>query len=91
MLGGLGFIGTGRSAPGQAGASDYLRQFQPNVTRIPMTIRNQFSLIAVTALLIGIAVIFFNRYRGHEEKVFIYAVPFKTEFGWGYTLPEYFG
>jgi hypothetical protein len=32
---GLGFIGTGRSAPGQAGASDYLRQFQPNVTQNP--------------------------------------------------------
>jgi N-acetylneuraminic acid mutarotase len=32
---GLGFIATGRSAPGQAGASDYLRQFQPNVTENP--------------------------------------------------------
>jgi hypothetical protein len=32
---GLGYIATGRSAPGQAGASDYLRQFQPNVTENP--------------------------------------------------------
>jgi hypothetical protein len=34
-VGGLGFIGTGRSSPGQNGASDYLRQFQPNVTQNP--------------------------------------------------------
>jgi len=34
-VGGLGFIATGRSSPGQAGASDYLRQFQPNVTQNP--------------------------------------------------------
>jgi N-acetylneuraminic acid mutarotase len=34
-VGGLGFVATGRSSPGQAGASDYLRQFQPNVTQNP--------------------------------------------------------
>lgn len=34
-VGGLGFVGTGRSSPGQNGASDYLRQFQPNVTQNP--------------------------------------------------------
>jgi hypothetical protein len=32
---GLGYVATGRSAPGQPGASDYLRQFQPNVTENP--------------------------------------------------------
>ncbi len=32
---GLGYIATGRSSAGQAGASDYLRQFQPNVTENP--------------------------------------------------------
>ncbi len=34
-VGGKGYISTGRSAPGQAGASDYLRQFQPNITENP--------------------------------------------------------
>ena len=33
--GGQGYIGTGRSSPGQAGSSDYLRQFQPNVVVNP--------------------------------------------------------
>ena len=32
---GGGYIGTGRSAPGQAGASDYLREFYPNQTQNP--------------------------------------------------------
>ncbi len=32
---GLGFVGTGRSSPGQTGSSDYLRQFQPDVTENP--------------------------------------------------------
>jgi len=31
----LGYISTGRSSPGQAGASDYLRQFQPDVVENP--------------------------------------------------------
>jgi Galactose oxidase, central domain/Kelch motif len=34
-VGGFGYIATGRSSSGQAGASDYLRQFQPNVTENP--------------------------------------------------------
>jgi hypothetical protein len=51
-----------------------------------MTIRNQFSLIAVTALLIGIAVIFFMREKNHEGEKFIYAVPVRTELGWGYKI-----
>jgi len=34
-VGGLGFIATGRSSSGQIGASDYLRQFQPNITENP--------------------------------------------------------
>lgn len=33
--GGGGYIGTGRSSPGQAGASDYLRQFFPTQTLNP--------------------------------------------------------
>jgi hypothetical protein len=33
--GGGGYIGTGRSSPGQAGASDYLRQFFPSQTQNP--------------------------------------------------------
>jgi Kelch motif len=32
---GGGYIATGRSAPGQAGASDYLREFYPNETENP--------------------------------------------------------
>jgi Kelch motif len=34
-VGGGGYIGTGRSSPGQAGASDYLRQFFPAQTQNP--------------------------------------------------------
>jgi hypothetical protein len=51
-----------------------------------MTTRNQFSLIALTALLIGIAVIFFMRRKTHEGEKFMYAVPLKTESGWGYKI-----
>jgi hypothetical protein len=51
-----------------------------------MTIRNQYSIIAVTALLIGFAVIFFSRQISHEGKNFIYAVPFKSDWGWGYKI-----
>jgi Domain of unknown function (DUF4907) len=51
-----------------------------------MTIRNQFSLIAVTALLISIAVIFFVKKKSHEGEKFMYAVPVKTESGWGYKI-----
>jgi N-acetylneuraminic acid mutarotase len=32
---GFGYVATGRSGVGQPGASDYLRQFQPNVTENP--------------------------------------------------------
>ena len=51
-----------------------------------MTIRNKFSLIALTALLISIAVFFFMRNKQHDEKIFIYAEPVHTEFGWGYNI-----
>src|SRR5664279_547669 len=54
--------------------------------RTLMTIRNQFSLIAVTALLICIAVIFFMRRKSHEGEKFMYAVPERTELGWGYKI-----
>jgi hypothetical protein len=39
-----------------------------------------------TALLTGIAVIFFSRNRSHNGKIFVYAVPLKTESGWGYKI-----
>jgi hypothetical protein len=32
---GRGYIATGRSAPGQASASDFLREFQPGVVLNP--------------------------------------------------------
>jgi hypothetical protein len=51
-----------------------------------MTTRNKFNLIMFTALLIGIAVIFFSRNRRQSGERFIYAVPVKTETGWGYKI-----
>src|SRR5258705_8458100 len=54
--------------------------------RTPMTIRNKFSLIAIAALLISIAVIFFSRNSNTEGKVFIYAEPVQTKYGWGYNI-----
>jgi hypothetical protein len=51
-----------------------------------MTIKSTYSLIAITALLIGFAVIFFDRERGHEGKVFVHAVPVQTAYGWGYNI-----
>ena len=47
-----------------------------------MTTRNKYSLIAVTALLICFAVIFF---RG-EKKVSLHAEAVKTSYGWGYNV-----
>ena len=51
-----------------------------------MTIRKTYSLIAITALLISFAVIFFNKYKKHDQKVFIYAEPVQTVYGWGYNI-----
>ena len=51
-----------------------------------MTIRKTYSLIAIAALLISFAVIFFNRYRDQSKKVFIYAEPVQTVYGWGYNI-----
>lgn len=51
-----------------------------------MTIRKTYSLIAIAALLISFAVIFFNRYKEHDKKVFIYAEPVQTVYGWGYNI-----
>lgn len=53
-----------------------------------MTTRNKFTLIMFTALLIVIAVIFFSRNGSHSEERFVYAVPVKTEPGWGYKIYE---
>ena len=51
-----------------------------------MTIRNKFSIIGITALLIGFAVIFFSRQNNQDGKVFIHAVPVQTVDGWGYHI-----
>jgi hypothetical protein len=51
-----------------------------------MTIRNQFNLIGITALLVCIAVIFFTRQKSHEGKIFLHAVPVQTGSGWGYNI-----
>ena len=50
-----------------------------------MTTRKKYSLIVITALLC-FAVIFFNRQKSHEGKIFVYAVPVKTVNGWGYNI-----
>jgi hypothetical protein len=51
-----------------------------------MTIRKTYSLLAIAALLISFAVIFFSRYRERSQKIFIYAEPAQTVYGWGYNI-----
>jgi formate/nitrite transporter FocA (FNT family) len=51
-----------------------------------MTIRKTYSLIAIAALLICFAVIFFSRYKDHDKKIFVYAEPVQTVYGWGYNI-----
>jgi hypothetical protein len=51
-----------------------------------MTIRKTYSLIAIAALLVSFAVIFFSNYRERNQKVFIYAEPTQTVYGWGYNI-----
>jgi Domain of unknown function (DUF4907) len=51
-----------------------------------MTIRKTYSLIAIAALLISFAVIFFIKYKERSQKVFIYAEPIQTVYGWGYNI-----
>jgi|SRR5450432_3469657 Domain of unknown function (DUF4907) len=51
-----------------------------------MTIRKIYSLIAIAALLICFAVIFFSRHKDQDQKVFIYAEPVQTVYGWGYNI-----
>jgi Domain of unknown function (DUF4907) len=51
-----------------------------------MTIKNKYSLVGVTALLFGIAVIFFSCKDNHEGKIFLHAVAIKTANGWGYNI-----
>ena len=50
-----------------------------------MTIRKTYSLIAIAALLVCFAVIFFIRFRD-RDKIFIYAEPVQTVYGWGYNI-----
>ena len=49
-----------------------------------MTISRKIILFGITALLC-IAVIFFN-YTRKPGKIFIYAAPVKTVYGWGYNV-----
>ena len=49
-----------------------------------MTTRNKYSLIAVTALLVCFAVIFFGRLK----KPLVHAEAVKTTNGWGYNVLE---
>lgn len=49
-------------------------------------IRNTFSLIGITALLICVAVIFFSRRDSRENKVLLKAVALQTTYGWGYHI-----
>jgi hypothetical protein len=51
-----------------------------------MTIRKTYSLIAIAALLLSFAVIFFSKYKDQSQKVFIYAEPVQTVYGWGYNI-----
>src|ERR1700681_1218954 len=51
-----------------------------------MTIRKTYSLIAIAALLTCFAVIFFSKYKSQDDKVFIYAEPIQTVYGWGYNI-----
>jgi Domain of unknown function (DUF4907) len=51
-----------------------------------MTIRNKYSLIGITALLIGIAVIFFSCTDNQEGKILLHAVAVQTSGGWGYNI-----
>jgi Domain of unknown function (DUF4907) len=51
-----------------------------------MTIRNKYSLIGITALLICFAVIFFSRHKTQEGKVFLHAEAVQTVYGWGYNV-----
>jgi hypothetical protein len=47
-----------------------------------MTTRNKYSLIAIAALLVCIAVIFFSR----GKKIPLHAEAVKTTYGWGYNV-----
>jgi Domain of unknown function (DUF4907) len=51
-----------------------------------MTIRRTYSLIAIAALLVCFAVIFFYNRRPGEKQVYIYAEPFRSGTGWGYNV-----
>jgi hypothetical protein len=51
-----------------------------------MTIRKTYSLIAIAALLVCFAVIFFSHHAGPDRKVYVYAQPFHTDYGWGYNI-----
>ena len=51
-----------------------------------MNIRNKFSIIGITALLVCFAVIFFSKQKSQETKVFLHAEAVQTAYGWGYNV-----
>jgi hypothetical protein len=51
-----------------------------------MTIRNKYSLIGITALLVCFAVIYFNRQKTREGKIYVHAEAVQTAYGWGYNV-----
>jgi len=51
-----------------------------------MTIRKTYSLIAIAALLVCFAVIFFSHHTRRDREVYVYAQPFHTDYGWGYNI-----
>jgi hypothetical protein len=51
-----------------------------------MTIRNKYSLIGITALLICFAVIFFSRRKVHGGNIYVHAEAVQTVYGWGYNV-----
>jgi hypothetical protein len=51
-----------------------------------MTIRNKYSLIGITALLVCFAVIFFSRRKQSEKEIYVHAEAVQTVYGWGYNI-----
>jgi Domain of unknown function (DUF4907) len=51
-----------------------------------MTIRNKYSLIGITALLVCFAVIFFSRQKTPDRKIYVHAEAVQTVYGWGYNI-----
>jgi len=37
-------------------------------------------------VLLCFAIVFFVRHGNHDGKIYVYAVPVKTDYGWGYNI-----